>query len=454
MLQIEEPGDFEPVGAGGLVFAHLVLLILEGLAVVGIGLAEIRVGLPGGEETVDVDAIVAGQLVGVTIERIAVVLHDAELDVEVLGEAVINPVGLHVEIAVDRGVGRPEEEILGNARAEIGQIRAPFPRDLVTQADRGVLVAAVIEEAVGAEIPYLVVLRRADLGEAEVGEVRDRGVVGVHGGAVPARGLLGVGAAVGDVFLGVALHLGAELGVVRDLVGERDGEAVLLVARAVLIGLDVLVEEIHANGDALQAVVGVQRRAITAEAVNARAHGRGPVPFAEAGLLAGAALQAAGAAVAEQRGVGAAGEIVALGIVGVGHVVVDGAVAHGEIAVAIDAAETRLETIAAEGARFTASGCVRADGPSQGLVHVREVEVLEEFLCHHGNRGRRDAQRRVGAAAGEGVAAEVAAVFFRAHLEGREQDGVAGGGRVGGGRSGRGSLGAEHGRGGDRAERS
>ena len=262
----------------------------------------------------------------------------------------------------------------------------------------------------------------ADHADAVVVGTDDGGIVAVDRGAIPAGSLLRIGSAIGHVLLAVALHLGAELGVVRELEGDRRREAVLLIAGPSLIGFRVLAQEVEAHRHAADTVVRVEGRAVAAEAVQAGAGGGGAM--VQSGLFARAALKSTGTAVAEERGIGPPGKIEALRVISIRDEIIDRTVAHGEIAVAVNTAETRLKSVAAEGPRFAADGRIRANRPSQGLVHVGEIEILEKFFRHHGDRSGRNFQRGIGPTASEGAAAKITAVLVGGHFEGREENGV------------------------------
>ena len=175
---------------------------------------------------------------------------------------------------------------------------------------------------------------------------------------------------------------------------------------------------------------------------------------AKLGAFGGVVDDATGGADAEEDGVGAAGIVEALGAVEIGAEagleVVAGAVAE-------DAAGAEVEGIAGGGlgaavvyAESVAVVDLAVVGVDHGLLEVGRADVGEEFLGEDVDDGGGIFERRVEAAAGEGVGGEVADVAGGGDLEWGEDDGIVwfgrggGGGRSGSGRSGGGdALGEE-----------
>src|SRR5262249_2873897 len=147
LAHFEKSWDSKPPRRGAAHFVHAVLLILQRLAAgVGIGFADIGVGRAAGEEAVDVDPVVAREAADVFLHYIDIARDVGELTEEVVMESVLEVDAAGVEIAIGVSVGRPEKKAFRDARLEVGgQVGATGPRDRVAEAERLVLVAAVVD---------------------------------------------------------------------------------------------------------------------------------------------------------------------------------------------------------------------------------------------------------------------------------------------------------------------
>ena len=194
-----------------------------------------------------------------------------------------------------------------------------------------------------------------------------------------------------------------------------------------------MVKHVDAQGRAgAEAVVVIEGGAAEADVVG------GETDLREGALRAGGfrrgVQDAAGAAEAEENGVGAAGFLEALGVVGIGNDRTAEIIARARCLLTADA---ELKAAGVHRDALRGGRLVGALGHGGGGV-AHEIRLVEGVEVGH-ELGREDRDRvghvgevRAQARTGEGVVGEVADVLSRRDRERREQDGVA----VGCGRSG------------------
>ena len=183
-----------------------------------------------------------------------------------------------------------------------------------------------------------------DAGEGLTGgEIGRHAIIGVARRVI--GHLIGVAGGVVEAVIATPLQLGAELRARAE--GVRDGDVDrLLVARGAVtprgaVGV-ALIQGAHAGGGHFaEPAVHVQRRAQAAPTVVAR--GAGVSVAVEARHLRHRRRDTADLAVTEENRIGPAGELEALGIVGIADAVIEKVVARGIISRGADAAEVKLE---------------------------------------------------------------------------------------------------------------
>ena len=471
--------NIEPAGALGVGGGETqslvggVDLLALGAAEFVVGLEEVRVRGAVGEEAVDVDERILVALVGVVIdEAVAEELVNAagELDVEGFAEALVDE-HRGVAEAVNRGGIRSDvgERAARHAEGGAGNRRVvDAGRDHGRVDERSAVKAEVaaagrgeaVDGAVAAEkrgLHHARVAKRgveaaagggrddpaigADARGAEGGLARERGGLEtrVNGPAVPAgEGVVEGVHARGD-FLFVIVADERNAGGASGLDGERRGNAAALRAFPIAKRVGVLPGGDDARGDLVfQRVVGIDGGAegIPRTILSADLGG----VAAKTGAFHDGVGRATDGARAEEDRVGAARVVHAFEVVGRGigtageKVAVDGIGADAANRAAASAAEELAAAIVRRGRR--------ADGPVDGLVEIAQIEGVEEFAGLYGVGDGRVHEISGETSARERAGGDEADVLRRVHLEGRERDeGLSRGSRSGRGLSeGRGRV--------------
>ena len=227
--------------------------------------------------------------------------------------------------------------------------------------------------------------------------------------------------------------------------GSGEGEAVVAGGHVLLPAAGAAGEAVEAEGEAWgEAVVVVEVETEEILVVGGEREGGGGA-VGPGGLRRGVE-NAAGAAEAEEDGVGAAGLLEALGVEGVGD---EGGAEIIARARSLLAAHAELEAAGVDRDALGAGGLIGAFGHGRrGVAHevglAEGVEVGDELGGEDRDGVGDVGEIRAEARAGEGVVGEVADVLVRRDGERGEDDGVVGPG--GGSRGGRG-VGREGGEG-------
>ena len=414
------PAVFEaPIGEGAGVADDIALETFHAFGV-GEGFAEVRVGATAaGEHGVDVEAVGAEETLRTV--RVAVVTEAVEsgFDEEVVVYAVFEKGRVGVVVEAGDGVGWLEVELFAGELGGVGNVGAGFA--VLEQAEAGAdgLVGRtpIVEVVVGRAGHVDEIVARADAGDAgAVGAGGGHTVVGR--GAVPIGGLVDVVARVERAVLQAELALKADLGLARETVGAGEVHALALVVVVVAVAGGIFGESVEPQGKIFRdRAVEVDGAAPAAVAIDAEIDAVGRA--VEARALGPRGGDAAGAAVAEEHAVGAAGELVAFGVVGVALDIPEEVIPRGEGGAHI--AVVDLETAGGGGVDVELWHPI--ERPLAGAAEIGRAYVVEKLARHYGNRGRGQLERGIGAATGERAGGGVADVVVGAHFEGGEEDG-------------------------------
>ena len=283
------------------------------------------------------------------------------------------------------------------------------------------------------------VARGGDAAHADAVDL-DAGVEGI--------GIGGVGAGAADVGLdgvvemehalvvalvaALVVHVEAGAPMLERFPAQSAGEAAEIFLGALAELLDLGVEGVEAQAEAReQGLVEVNRVALRAEGIHA--HRRGGAA-AEGGALRRDVDDPGGIDVTVGEAAGAAGELDALGVVGVGGQKPRKAVA--QLPDRRDAAEANL--VAGAGVDGSADGAlvvVNVFGPDRELDGAEEIvegEIAQEIGGEDGDGVGEIGEFLVGARAGEGGGGGIALVVGGVDLKGGQDDGLV---LVGGGRA-------------------
>ena len=244
---------------------------------------------------------------------------------------------------------------------------------------------------------------------------------GVSGCAIPAReAVVEIGKA-GHAAVFAVFALEAELGVGPEAQRAGQGDALELGEIAVAPAATILPDGVGANGEAVvEGLVDVDGDAAGVPRAEGGAElADGPV---EAGLFRDDVGGAGLVAVAEEDGVGAAGEVVAFEVVAVE---ID--VEREEIALGRGGADAArgVGDVGGEGeVGAVVVVHIGVYGPLDGTVEIGEVEGVDELARDHGVGGGGVGEIAGEAAASEGTGGDKADVFVGADGERREGDGL------------------------------